>query len=279
MKRVILILSLMVSILVPAGCDRRPKGVLSDSEMIQLMADLEVAEGYFLTCDQGDYDEKDRLGALQYVLDKHHLTKAEFDSTMTWYGRNIDDYQKLCYKVDEELILRQKKVVGTVIEEEAVADMWPYSRHFAMNSLSSSDNLVFSIKPSELLPGDRISWKMKFINLPDGNVMMGVEYEDGNSMYSYQPMTGQNKVALSLQTDTARRVKRVFGALRINSRGRETLWIDSVYLSRLPFDSTSYYRIYSHRKLSVPRRVVKKTEIDSIDRDDEILARIEEEQR
>lgn len=248
--------------------------------MVQLIADMEVAEGYFQNCDQDDYTNMDRLGVLQYILDKHHLTKAEFDSTMTWYGRNIDDYQRLCYKVDEELTRRQKRISGAIVEEEVIADMWPYPRHFAMNTLSASDNLIFSIKPSELLSGDRINWKMKFLNSPEGNIMMGVEYEDGSSAYSYQTMSGLEKIDMSLQTDTARRVKRVFGNLRVIPRGRETLWIDSVSLSRLPFDSTLYYKSFSQRRLGVPKRPVKKVEKDSVAKDDdEAIERIEAEQR
>lgn len=280
MRKTVFISFLATFLLIPAGCGKRPKGVLSEKEMVGLVADLEVAEGYFLASDDGDYDDKDRLAALQYVLDKHHMTKAEFDSTMTWYGKNIDDYQKLCVKVDAELARRQKRISGgEEIEEEVLSDMWPYSRHFMVNDCSASDNLTFSIKPTDLIPGDRINWKMNFMNPPEGNVMIGVEYDNGTSSYSYNSVMNREKIDISLQTDTARIVKRVFGNLHIMSGGARTLWIDSIALSRMPFDSTQYYRGYSQRKLGVLKRPEKKIELDSIDRDDEIVGTIEAEQR
>lgn len=279
MKKLVFISLLATFLLFFGGCSKRPKGVVSDKEMVGLIADLEVAEGYFLTCDDGDYDEKDRLAALQYVLDKHHLTKAEFDSTMTWYGKNIDDYQRLCIKVDEELSRRQKRIVGTEKEEpEILSDMWPYSRHFVINDRSSSDNLTFSIKPTDLFPGDRINWKMNLMNPPEGMVMIGVEYENGTLSYSSNSLMNRQKIEISLQTDTARIVKRVFGNLHAIPRGSEPIWIDSLALSRMPFDSTQYYRVFSQRKVGIPRRIVKYVSPDSIDKDDRIIETIEAEQ-
>lgn len=279
MRKLVVISILMVVAILPMGCRKRPKGVLSEKEMIGLIADMEVAQGYFMATDEGEYTQRDRDGAAQYVLDKHHLTKAEFDSTMTWYGRNVDEYRKLCEKVDKELTKRQKRIPGEKLESEVIEDMWPYSRHFAYNNRMGSDNLIFSIPAKDILPGDRINWKLRMLNPPDGNVMIGVEYDNGTSSYSYQSLYSQNKVDLTLQTDTAKRVKRVFGKLRLKPAGVETVWIDSIALGRLPYDSTLYYRVFSQRKVGVPARPKPIMQIDSLDREDKIVAEIEADQR
>lgn len=268
-----------VVLVLAVGCRKRPKGVLSESEMVSLIADMEVAQGYFMSIDDGDISENDRQGAVIYVLNKHHITKAEFDSTMTWYGRNIDDYRKLCESVEKELIKRQKRIPGEQQESEDIKDMWPYSRHFAFNGKGASDNLVFSIKPEELLPGDRINWKLRMMNPPSGNVMIGVEYDNGTSSYSYNSLMGQNKVDITLQTDTALRVRRVFGNLHLKQMGAAHVWIDSIALGRLPYDSTLYYRGFSQRKLGVPSRPKPIVAVDSVDREDKIVGEIEAEQR
>lgn len=270
---------LIAILILPTACRKRPKGVLSEKEMVNLVADLEVAQGYFMAVDDGEYDQLDRDGAVQYVLDKHHLTKAEFDSTMTWYGRNIDQYRKLCEKVDKELTKRQQRIPGEKQESEVIQDMWPYSRHFTYNDRVGSDNLIFSIPAKDILPGDRINWKLRMLNPPGGNVMIGVEYDNGTSSYLYQGLYNQNKVDLTLQTDTAKRVKRVFGKLRLTPTGVETVWIDSIALGRLPYDSTLYYRAFSQRKVGVPTRPKPRMEMDSIDKEDNILAEIDAEQR
>lgn len=90
-----LFLYISVSLMLLSSCDKRPKGVLSDDEMVRLIADIEVAEVYMQQHNSGYYNDSVRDSAVQWALERHGLTKADFDSTMTWYGRNIDEYRDL----------------------------------------------------------------------------------------------------------------------------------------------------------------------------------------
>lgn len=240
-------------VLMLSGCSGKPKNVLSENKMVSLVADLELAESYFRMDASDSYDENTKSAVLEGILQKHGLTKAEFDSTMTWYGKNSDVYQKLLEKVDRELSDRQARIVGETPLEETITDMWPYQRHFGLNSISNSDNLSFSVGNSDLIPGERIKWNMNLNKPHEGNLMLGVEYDNGVSHYSYQNLYGQKKLEITLQTDTAHRVKRFFGLLRFANLKRETVFIDSVMLGKLPFDSTQYYRIFSQRKRFPPQ--------------------------
>ena len=86
---------------------KRPSKVLSDDEMASLVADLEIAEGYVQTQTLGDRDG-DRL--VEYVIEKHGVSREEFDSTMAWYGRNVDVYYDIIPKVEQQLEQRRRKL-------------------------------------------------------------------------------------------------------------------------------------------------------------------------
>lgn len=243
-----------IGILLVSGCDRRPKGVLSESEMIQLIADLETAEVYLRQSESMNYNDSTRDKAVEWVLEKRGITKADFDSTMTWYGRNIDIFQELYAKVDRELAQRQKKATGE--EQASVAmdmdDLWPYSRHLMISEISGMRNVVFEIPVNEIHKGDRLNLKMRLNGLDYGEVLLAVDYNSGLSAYNHQSLMNNNHIDISLQTDTAQSVKKLYGYVRVKDSTRLPVLIDSIALNRLPLDSAEYYRIHSVRKVYPP---------------------------
>lgn len=274
-KKLTLILAMVLVIL--SGCDKRPKGVLSDKEMVQLMADMEVAEVYIQNNSNVMYNDSMRDKTIQYILEKRGLDKAQFDSTMSWYGRNIDIYQELYAKVDTELARRQKKAVGTEAAEAAQsgADLWPYSRHLIMSGIADIPALNFSFMSDQIEKGDKLNFKLRANGMDYSSAMLGVDYENGLSSYSYSNQNASNKIDLSLQLDTLLKVKRIFGYVRPKKALQSPVWLDSIALERVPYDSTQYYRIFSQRKVYTPkkREPVKKDTV-TIDEQDANLQKI-----
>lgn len=267
----------VVALLLGAGCNKRPKGVLSDDEMVGLIADMQIAEVYMQQHNSGYYNDSIRDSAVQWALDKHGLSKADFDSTMTWYGRNIDDYLNLFGKVDAELAKRQNRAIGETEKNLVSTDLWPYSRHILISENAPSNGLAFSLPLNDIPKGERITWKMRLKGLSSGNVLLGVDYDNGMSSYTYQTQNGNSKIDLTLQTDTAYNVKRVFGYMRTKEDHSLPIWIDSIALQQLPLDSTEYYRIHSQRKYSGFHKRVKVSEKkDTIEEDSKIAAILED---
>lgn len=239
---------LMIAGIAVAGCVRRPKGVLSDDEMASLVADMELAEGYIQTQPmQGDRQEMNRR-MIAGILDDHGVTQAEFDSTMAWYGRNVDAYYKLDSKVRRELEARRRGLEGKgEIAETPVSDIWPYGRMVTLSEKSGSMVFPFSLSTPEMSPGSSVTWRMRIRNGVDASLMLGVEYENGAVSYLSRPSTGQRKIEMMLVTDTAKKIRRVFGNLSLRRETDLPLWIDSISLESLPFDSTQYYKINTQR--------------------------------
>lgn len=267
---ILLLLGLMVT---ATGCNKRPDGVLADKEMVELMADMQVAEAYMQNHNAGYASDSIRDSAVQWALDRRGLSKAQFDSTMTWYGKNIDEYRDLFAKVDKELLKRQKKIPGETEETLDISDLWPYSRHILISENGSSNSLTFSIQTDQLAKGDRINWKMHLNGSPSVNMLLGVDYDNGTSAYSYQNNSDAKKMDVSLQTDTTLNVSRIFGYLRVKEDRYLPVWIDSISLQSSPIDSTQYYRVFSQRKIGKPQR---KIDYNSKDEDNDSIQKIDQ---
>lgn len=254
---------LCLALLVAAGltdCGNRPDDVLSEDKTIDLLADLQLAESYRNTpsVNGGNHSISDLQ---ERVLKAHGVTEEQFASTMNYYGRNVDEYYELCDKVDAKIRKKGEALNGNVMEEENIGnDIWPYSHFAYFNSKGKTDGLRFSINQADIVPGERLEWKLN-LTVPDGiEGFLGVEYGDGSASLSKRNSSGNKTFSISLQSDTAKAVKRLFGYLSIPERSFP-VWADSIQLLKTPFDSIEYSKIRLQQNISPLRtRPEKKTE-------------------
>ncbi len=232
------------------GCVKRPPKVLSDDEMASLMADLEIAEGYVQTQNAAGAGDRERL--VEYVIAEHGVTREEFDSTMAWYGRNVDVYYDILPKVERQLEKRRRKAAGGT-EATPITDLWPYSRHAMIGENGPGSTLRFSIPITSLTKGDRVNWKLRLRVAKPVSALLGVEYVDGHRHYISRHVNNGRNVEVMLQTDTSMQVNRIFGYLMADRRADLPLWIDSIALGQQPLDSTLYYKITSQHNYYKPR--------------------------
>lgn len=229
------------------ACKHRPSGVLSDKEMAPVIADLKIADAMFSSRTHGS--DENKKAAVEFILKKHGVAREEFDSTMAWYGRNPDAYYELCDLAEKEILVRKKEISGGSVETVESTDLWPYSRYAMLSPLAASNGIDFSIPVSGIEKGGIIEWKFRANNSISGQSILGVEYESGKKAYLTRNFSEQKKGDISLQTDTAENVTRVFGNMAVDDRRRLPVWLDSIALRALPFDSTRYYSIHSLRTL------------------------------
>ncbi|MDE6095448.1 MAG: DUF4296 domain-containing protein [Muribaculaceae bacterium] len=259
-----------------SGCGDRPKEVLSEKKMVRLMADMELAEAYVNMNGQPSSRENYRLEIGRSVLAAHGVTQEQLDTTLAWYGRNLDDYTELYAKVDKEILARKKKLLNMTDEELEMQEgdiLWKYGRNGVISDLGNTDSWVFSVSDPELQKGDRVQWSMHIMSPVQVNGVLGVEYEDGSSDASSSVFIGRNRLELTCQTDTGKTVKRVYGTMRSKDESYLPLFADSISVVRLPFDSMEYKTSRNIRHYGVPavRKPKKTAEVsDSISVKDSI---------
>lgn len=254
---------IMLSAILLCGCSKRPKGVLREGKMVSLMADLQLAEAYSNTAGMGNYNSDSRENLGKGVLAAHGVTQEEVDSTLAWYGRNMDDYTELFAKVDKEIMSRRKKLMKEEGSKDNInsADMlWPYQTHGVLSALGNSDAWILSLESPDLSRGDVLEWSIRMSESSAFTGVLGVEYADGTSDALSQMLSGKQKYELRLQTDTGKTVSRIYGTLRLKDSKQMPIYADSIMLRRLPFDSLEYHRHRSLRHYGAPARIKPKVE-------------------
>lgn len=257
-KKYLSILSVLA--LIGAGCSKRPKNILSEDKMVAVMTDIQIAEAYDRSGGANEYlngRNRELLG--RGVLMQHGVTPEEMDSTLAWYGRNMDEYPKLYKKIDAELSRRQLKYARAAGESEnegSSADLWPYSRHYVIDGKSLTDGIVANIPSVDLEPGAKITWKMSVDGATARNLTLGVDYADGSSeVYKQTNRSLDKMVEISLQTDSILEVSNIFAIADFEYSVPRVL-IDSVQLTKLPFNREEFNRNVFQRSIRPAGRKV-----------------------
>lgn len=240
-----------------ASCGhKKPEGTISEKKMVSLMVDMQLAEAYANNeYTGGDFREKKKALA-KGILEQHGVSQEELDSTLSWYGRNLDDYSKLFEKVDKEINHRKAKIMRIDIEEDVQQGdiLWPYQKNGLLTSLGNTDGWILSVDEPSLQKGDMLEWTMHLNKPASLTGVLGVDYSDGTSEALVNQMVSRQKVEMKFQTDTTKTVSRIYGTLRLREGNEPQLFADSIVLHRIPFDSIEFKKYRSQKKYGVPAR-------------------------
>ena len=101
----------------------RPRGVLSSRQMRNVMYDLHRADAIIQVKGYNYGHDEDIAKYYQVVLDKHHVTKAEFDSSLVWYT----DHPQLFTRIYPKIMKRcqHEMEYWGALESEAKANNVP----------------------------------------------------------------------------------------------------------------------------------------------------------
>lgn len=91
----------LVVLLVLVGC--RPRGVLSNRQMRELLYDLHRADAILQVAGYNYGHDEALAKSYQVVLDKHGVTQAQFDSSMVWFTDHPQIFDKIYPKVVAQL--------------------------------------------------------------------------------------------------------------------------------------------------------------------------------
>ena len=256
------LVSLFLMTLLPA-CIERPDGMLSEDETVDLLTDMQLAEAYLNQVGPSMSDSARRAMA-EGVLLRHGVTKDQLDKTLAYYGKNADEYVALFDKVNKRIDSRRNRLTGKISNEsKAENNIWPYSPFALFSRNGSSDGIVFSLDGEAMDPGEQLEWKLRMNNNGQADALLGVEYIDGSSTYVKRSIGGNRNVKIDLQSDTGKIIKRVFGYFNVN-RSVLPLWVDSISLMRMPFDSLNYSKGRGQSRYYGPRNRPKDMKPDTI---------------
>ena len=147
---------LILSVFIVQACSTRPKvpgEFPNEKEMARLLADIYIAEGAINN--SGFYAGKadgEIPGYYRFVLDKHNLTKQEFDMVVSWYTSHpklftevYDDVISILSEQEGLITSDLSKMDSLMVPELAVEeDLWKGRRYFKI-PLSETDSMDIRI--------------------------------------------------------------------------------------------------------------------------------------
>ena len=115
------------------SCQNRPNEVLPRKKMENVMYDMYIAEA-LIENDYQKFDLPEKKEALiDQVLEKHKISEARWDTSLSWYSDNIDQYIQINDSVKSRLQRNQNISQQLKIQQDA-------------------DNNKFEVKPADYIP-------------------------------------------------------------------------------------------------------------------------------
>lgn len=161
------ILFCLLILFVLTNCTNRPKNILKQKDMVAVLVDMHRFEGV-VDATRNVVEQNEDLYYFQSILDKHGITQADFDSSLVWYTRYPNRFEKVYTRVVDQLeseksaILLEYQEISTELISFAEDDIWMDSTLYIYpkDSLELS-NLDFTIINPYLLTGD--VYKLSFV--------------------------------------------------------------------------------------------------------------------
>ncbi len=228
-SRLIALLSVAIALI---SCDRTPDGVIPRKEMASLMADIHTAESVVDTERRVFATDSMRLLLKQSVLARHGYTVADLDSSLSYYGRNIDIYAKL---YDDVVEILEDRIATAEIEGLAdnsssqnnmssdgdmsfdgdSVDVWSLPRTLFFSRTSPVSVLPFSLASDRYWEhGDVYTLRGKLSGATDAiAVALAVEYLDGSVDHLTMRSLGNGWKEATILVDSAKTARNVYGAI------------------------------------------------------------------
>ena len=229
------------------GCGKKvPKDVIQPQAMEDLLYDYHLATT--LSADLPYNENYKKEAYLAYVFKKHHVTEAEFDSSMVWYSRHSDEittiYQNLQKRMEttaEQLKkqpIRHSGEVSVSLSGDPV-DLWQDRTLYWLTAYGLTNKLTFDLRAdTSFHEKDRLVWEADFSFLPkgktSGRVVMGVNLTFSNDstqgMTRVVSMSGMQRLVIT--PDSAFKYKNVTGFMYYTGEEETSVLVSRIQLMR-----------------------------------------------
>lgn len=248
--------SLIILLLLAVACNKAPDGIIKESKMVDLLADLYKAEAY-TDVYRADFSNDSLLMELkQSVFAKHGVSQDDYDKSLEWYAHNMDTYSDVCRRATEKLDAEKKKAYHDgnkaaketkpdINRDEQADDIWHGTRTWTLTPGMKNGFVTFEIdacKDIDTRLGDRyvLTFKATSISPKSLGVMFAADYSDGATNYLSRQTLANGWNRVTLQTDSTRTVRRIYGYFNYRLDNQHIAYLDSVQILRSKLNKTTY---------------------------------------
>jgi len=208
------------------ACSRVPKGILPEKKMKQVLIDIHLADAIINSDSYTFQHEENKIALYQSVFEKHRVTEAVYDSSLIWYGKNLDIYMQVYNMALADVKKRIEKIGPIEYETDQTAnadsiDIWSDSRNFEFFPASLSNTLNFNFKEAEeYASGSIFVLKLHvlgFVPAMQSPVEVHIHaIQNDTTIVVRHQIVNDGYHEMILRTLPVRRVNRVYGYIRFN---------------------------------------------------------------
>lgn len=243
------------------ACSKTPDGVLTEKEMQAVHLDVQLAEALISVENKLFVDSLQRAELFQSVFRKHGITQAMYDSSLIWYGRNLDVYMDVYDWILKDLNERQN-ILGDVqtsvtpVSIQDSIDIWSRRSFLRLEPQGVFNGVTFDIKPeasfssgSSFVLGMSV-WGVDKVMTHYPEIHICADLGD-TIVIANDQITADGYHETLLKTVATKRVWRVYGYIFMNNTSS---YYHRIYLDDISLVKYNYGREILERKaVTVPR--------------------------
>lgn len=241
---------ILVSVLLITACHSRPKDIIPPEKMEDLLVDVHTSEGLM----EIEYDLFRTPGrkeaARKAVLDKYGVSQDQFDTSLVWYGRHLEEYIRIYDRVIERLKTQDEALRAQIEADEMqtltrpgdTVDIWKREKYFVLQPDLLQGILTFNIAVDDnFRVHDKFVLRMNVMAFPRYaasplQTFLGVEHINDSIRYVTGEINKNGWAEFTVSSDSVVPVRQVFGNIVLTpSPGRpsQDVYLDPVELIRI----------------------------------------------
>ena len=247
----------MVSMICLAACVSRPNYVLDEDSMVKVLCDVHRSEGLLELQQNNSYqsfNEDYKRNVMAAVLVENGITRAQYDSSLVWYGQNlkylVKVYSRVQKKLDEEIQywtdyeLKSRNefpisAVGDTVE------LWAINDYYVLDETRLSSTKFWELKTdSNYMASDSIIWRVHFPTIPESHyavVSLSLNYEETEdvteSTSTMAIVKEASSVDIGCRADSTRQFKSIISSISLLKNHLSSpdciLFADSISMIRI----------------------------------------------
>jgi hypothetical protein len=243
---------MVLALMVFPSCRKMPGGVLPEKKMKEVLIDMQLAENIINANYQTYPDSAHKAALYQSVFRKHKITQAIYDSSLVWYGKNLDVLIHIYDWVIDD-INEQVRELGDVqasaapsVNQDSV-NIWPRRDYLIFQPEALFNGTVFEIKPeNEYLPGSIFVLSLRVWGISrqmrhTPEIRIAAELPD-TTLVVNEKIENEGYREIVLKTPATKRTKRLYGYIRMDNAENNyyKIYIDTLKLMRYNYSSAAF---------------------------------------
>ena len=253
MRSILLCLNVLFLLVCIVACGpERPKEILSDAQMEEVLYDYHAAKAL----GEAVSPSEKYKATLYYlnVFEKHHTTEKQFDSTLSWYSTHPEAFDKVYQKVikriqDEKAVLERSIAISgqrsSVTQIGDSVNIWSGMPMFSLTNHPYDNRLSFDYEnDANFEDSDTLHFNARFryfhvknqqINSDEAAVMaLSIRYRNDSIINKIHHIYNDGKQTLTLHSNEYGRIREVYGFIYLPKQSENRiLLVDSVSLIRM----------------------------------------------